>query len=161
MWNMLKVKIMIPEQRQWCRSGIFIVNFEHLSHLVLVLHRSRDLFPCVIFHTLLFIATILVNRYHDEKQSSFKKPQIFRQAQKYCVLPVIEYIMYIWFVSNFYCNRNSRLVTKISNSKCKMHIFDKNQKKINQTVFLIFLSVLFLFSPVSLNKILYPNIKSD
>ena len=25
-----------PERRQWCRSGVFIVNFEHISHLVLV-----------------------------------------------------------------------------------------------------------------------------
>ena len=26
----------IPERRQWHHSGIFIVNFEHISHLVLV-----------------------------------------------------------------------------------------------------------------------------
>ena len=28
----------LPAQskRQWCRSGVFIVNFEHISHLVLV-----------------------------------------------------------------------------------------------------------------------------
>ena len=26
----------IPEQRQWRRSDIFIVNFEHISHLALV-----------------------------------------------------------------------------------------------------------------------------
>ena len=25
-----------PERRQWRRSGVFIVNFEHISHLVLV-----------------------------------------------------------------------------------------------------------------------------
>ena len=24
------------ERRQWCCSGVFIVNFEHVSHLVLV-----------------------------------------------------------------------------------------------------------------------------
>ena len=24
----------LPAQRQWRRSGIFIVNFEHISHLV-------------------------------------------------------------------------------------------------------------------------------
>ena len=23
------------EQRQWCRSGVFIVNFQHVSHVVL------------------------------------------------------------------------------------------------------------------------------
>ena len=25
-----------PKQRQWRRSGVFIVNFEYISHLVLV-----------------------------------------------------------------------------------------------------------------------------
>ena len=28
-----KLTIKIPERRQWRRSGIFIVNFEHISHL--------------------------------------------------------------------------------------------------------------------------------
>ena len=31
-----KVTIKIPERRQWRRSGIIIVNFEHISHLVLL-----------------------------------------------------------------------------------------------------------------------------
>ena len=31
-----KLTINIPERRQWRHSGIFIVNFEHISHLVLV-----------------------------------------------------------------------------------------------------------------------------
>ena len=31
-----KLTMKIPERRQWRRSGIFIVNFEHISHLVLV-----------------------------------------------------------------------------------------------------------------------------
>ena len=31
---MLAVKA--PEQRHWSRSGVFIVNFEHILHLVLV-----------------------------------------------------------------------------------------------------------------------------
>ena len=31
-----KLTVKIPERRQWRRSGIFIVNFEHISHLVLV-----------------------------------------------------------------------------------------------------------------------------
>ena len=29
--------IKTPEQRQWLCSGVFIVKFEHISHLVLVL----------------------------------------------------------------------------------------------------------------------------
>ena len=31
-----KLTIKIPERRYWRRSGIFIVNFEHISHLALV-----------------------------------------------------------------------------------------------------------------------------
>ena len=33
---MFEVKIKTPEQRQWRRSGVFIVNFEHISQLFLV-----------------------------------------------------------------------------------------------------------------------------
>ena len=31
-----KLTIKTPERRQWRRSFVFIVNFEHISHLVLV-----------------------------------------------------------------------------------------------------------------------------
>ena len=31
-----KLIIKAPERRQWRRSGVFIINFEHISHLVLV-----------------------------------------------------------------------------------------------------------------------------
>ena len=31
-----KLTIKIPERRQWRRSDVFIVNFEHISHLNLV-----------------------------------------------------------------------------------------------------------------------------
>ena len=31
-----KLTIKTPERHQWHRSGVFIVNFEHISHLVLV-----------------------------------------------------------------------------------------------------------------------------
>ena len=33
----LKLTIKTPERRQWRRSGVFIVNFEHISHLAVVL----------------------------------------------------------------------------------------------------------------------------
>ena len=33
---MFKVNINTPERRQWRRSGVFIVNFEHIPHVVLV-----------------------------------------------------------------------------------------------------------------------------
>ena len=31
-----ELTIMTPERRHWRRPGIFVVNFEHISHLVLV-----------------------------------------------------------------------------------------------------------------------------
>ena len=31
-----KLTIKTPERHQWRRSGVFIVNFEHISHLVLL-----------------------------------------------------------------------------------------------------------------------------
>ena len=31
-----KLTIKKPKQRQWRRSGVFLVSFEHISHLVLV-----------------------------------------------------------------------------------------------------------------------------
>ena len=31
-----KLTIKTGERRHWCRSGVFNVNFEHISHLVVV-----------------------------------------------------------------------------------------------------------------------------
>ena len=31
-----KLAIKIPERRHWIRSGVFIANFEQISHIVLV-----------------------------------------------------------------------------------------------------------------------------
>ena len=39
-----KLTINIPERRHWHRSGIFIVNFEHISHLVLVFLNFEHVF---------------------------------------------------------------------------------------------------------------------
>ena len=32
----LQLAIKTPERRQWRRSGVFIINFEHISHLFLL-----------------------------------------------------------------------------------------------------------------------------
>ena len=41
---MFKVNNKTPDRRHWRRSGVFIVNFEHISHLSLVfLLFNRDL----------------------------------------------------------------------------------------------------------------------
>ena len=40
-WNMFKINNKnTMEQRQWRRSGVFIVSFEHISHLFLVFSLS-------------------------------------------------------------------------------------------------------------------------
>ena len=31
-----ELTIKYPERCHWCRSGVFIVNFEHISHFILV-----------------------------------------------------------------------------------------------------------------------------
>ena len=36
-WNIFKVTIKTPEQRQWRRFGVFIVSFEPFSYIVLVI----------------------------------------------------------------------------------------------------------------------------
>ena len=36
MWNPLKLTIKTLEWSQWRRSGVFIVNFKHISHIILV-----------------------------------------------------------------------------------------------------------------------------
>ena len=52
-----KLTIKTPEWRQWHRSGVFILNFEHISHLFLVFLLNMELparqwvwqeFPCLI-----------------------------------------------------------------------------------------------------------------
>ena len=31
-----KLTTKTPEQRHWCRSGVFVINFEQIEHIVLV-----------------------------------------------------------------------------------------------------------------------------
>ena len=57
-----KLTIKTPEQRQWRRSGVFIVNFEHISHLVLVfllLTLSRQ---CQLYYIVAITLTTKTSR---------------------------------------------------------------------------------------------------
>ena len=49
-----KLTIKTPERCHWCRSGVFSVNFEHISHLVLMsLFLNLNIFKFfTIFNTL-------------------------------------------------------------------------------------------------------------
>ena len=33
---MKAVQMKTVERRQWCRSGVFIVKYEHVSHIILI-----------------------------------------------------------------------------------------------------------------------------
>ena len=58
-----KLTIKIPERDQCCRSGVFIVNFEHISRFVLVfslLTLNRPI-PTGVFLSLAFL--LALNRY--------------------------------------------------------------------------------------------------
>ena len=45
-----KLTIKTPERCQWPRSGVFIVNFEHISHIVLVFFSSDHSLTRFISH---------------------------------------------------------------------------------------------------------------
>ena len=66
----LKLTIKIPERCQWRRSGIFIVNFEHISHLVLeflLLTLSRQM-PAEMASPISSVMRLVVN--HPTQQKS-------------------------------------------------------------------------------------------
>ena len=47
------------ERRQWCRFGVFIVNFEYISHLFLLLLLTLSMYlfagkKCIVAYDLLF-----------------------------------------------------------------------------------------------------------
>ena len=55
---MFKLTIKKPERCHWCHSVVFIVNFEHISHLVLVfllLPMSRLMPAGLIYSSKVFV----------------------------------------------------------------------------------------------------------
>ena len=52
-----KLTIKTQGQRHWHRSGVFIVNFEHISHLLLVFLKTRKLPIWLCMMILLFLGT--------------------------------------------------------------------------------------------------------
>ena len=49
-----KLTIKTPERRHWRRSGVFIVNFEHISHLVLFLLLTLKLVSAIFYEIFIF-----------------------------------------------------------------------------------------------------------
>ena len=56
-----KLTIQTPERRHWHRSGLFIVNFEHNSHLALVFILTSNLLLSAGIHNILSWPSIKCN----------------------------------------------------------------------------------------------------
>ena len=105
-----KLTIKTTERRQWRRSGVFIVNFEHISHLFLVLllltlnrdknryfyhpiqtnlHRLKFIYTNVIMYSFIkpFASTLLFYFY-------YLPIHVTAISQKYAILCVIWYLLY-------------------------------------------------------------------
>ena len=65
-----KLTIRTPERRHWPRSGVFIVNFEHISHLLLVfllLTLSRQMPAEISFIMVqMLISNVLLNDFQRQ-----------------------------------------------------------------------------------------------
>ena len=75
-----KLTIKTPEQRHWRRSGVFIVNFEHISHLALLfllLTLSRQM-PAGVCKKIRFCHCWLTITCYSLVPLSFSFPRILR-----------------------------------------------------------------------------------
>ena len=85
-----KLTIKTPERRQWRRSVVFIVNFEHIYHLVLVfllltLSRSMSagLFPSLFSRYILVTVFLLPKKYlHKTVPVIYKRDQTSLKLEK-------------------------------------------------------------------------------
>ena len=105
-----KLTIKTSEQHQWRRSGVFIVNFEHISHLFLVLllltlnrHKNRYFYHPIQtnLHRLKFIYTNVIMYYFVKPFAStllfyfyYLPIHVTAFSQKYAILCVIWYLSY-------------------------------------------------------------------
>ena len=84
-----KLTIKIPERHHWRRPGVFIINFEHISHLVPVFllltyagwakgFCGKKIISAIFFEAFLLVLrtrlsrvfkTILLSSYYENKQS--------------------------------------------------------------------------------------------
>ena len=51
-WISWKLTIKTPERRQWLRFGVFIVNFEHISHLVSIFTLNNQMLAGLVEYLL-------------------------------------------------------------------------------------------------------------
>ena len=73
-----KLTIKTPERRHWRRSSVFIVNFEHISHLALVF-LWFTLMPAGVNHNILDKAYIPL--FDLESESKVGEPVISRSPK--------------------------------------------------------------------------------
>ena len=63
-----KLTIKLPARRQWRRSGIFIVNFEHILHLLLCFYCYLWVYKCPLGQDLV---NFLINSSNSEREANF------------------------------------------------------------------------------------------
>ena len=79
-WNLFKLTIKTPERRQWRRYGVFIVNVEQISHIVLV-------FPLLTLNKQMLAGWVLLLPKFIDNSSC--------QLEHFCV------IIWEWLVKSF------------------------------------------------------------
>ena len=79
------------EQHQWCRSGIFIVNCEHISQFVLVVHFEQANICCVYIEK--------TNTLRGSSQEMFCEKGVLRNFTKFTG----KYLCQSLFFNNFSC----------------------------------------------------------
>ena len=85
-WNLFKLTTKTPERRQWRRYGVFIVNVEQISHIVLV-------FPLLTLNKQMLAGWVLLLPKFIDNSSC--------QLEHFCV------IIWEWLVKSFKLFRTS------------------------------------------------------
>ena len=83
-----KLTIKISERRHWRRSDIFIVNFEHISHLVLVF--------LMLALNMLTLKTLNCTQPWKHPKDKISLPVILRNSRRPCCLDT-----HTWSMENF------------------------------------------------------------
>ena len=78
-----KLTIKTPEQRQWRRSGVFIVNFEHISHLGLVFL----LLTCTCSPKIMFLHVKGGSPFNECESHDSKIRSLSMRSISYCTRP--------------------------------------------------------------------------
>ena len=89
-----KLTIKTPEQSQWCRSGVFIVNFEYMSQLLLVFLTSLDISLVSLLSTLNSYLRTATKKHSELCQTS--EMELFTKIANGLSIIAISSILDVW-----------------------------------------------------------------